>query len=164
MEKVLSKTSNIHLVIGGEGILKEKLISLSKKLGLEHLIKFVGFIPDNKLPDYYRAADCFILPTKALEGFGLVTLESLASSTPVLGTPIGGTKEILEQFDPSFLFKDTTPNSMAELIMEKYDIIHHHPGQWKKISKKCRDFVEANYSWDKNVNTLEKLFLEMIRG
>ena len=36
-----------------------------------------------------------MLPTEAMEGFGIVTIEALASGTPVLGTPAGATSEIL---------------------------------------------------------------------
>ena len=93
-------------------VLKEELVQLSRRLKIEGNIKFAGFIPEQDLPDYYRAADAFILPTLELEGFGLVTLEALACGTPVLGTPIGGTKEILGMFDPSYLFKDTARNPL----------------------------------------------------
>src|SRR5207249_11624167 len=56
---------------------------------------FLGFIPDETLPSYYHAADVFVLPTRELEGFGLVTVEALACGTPVLGTPVGATPEVL---------------------------------------------------------------------
>ena len=51
-------------------------------------------------------ADLFILPTTELEGFGLVTVEALASGLPVLGTPIGGTREILAKLGSDHLFDD----------------------------------------------------------
>jgi glycosyltransferase involved in cell wall biosynthesis len=103
-------------------------------------------------------ADIFILPTKELEGFGLVTLEAMASGLPVLGTPVGGTKEILMDFDSNFLFKGTDPHSIAELILENYHLIKHNPQRWKEISHRCRSFVEHNYSWEKNIDSLEQLF------
>jgi len=62
-------------------------------------------------------ADLFVLPTLELEGFGLVTIEALASGVPVLGTPVGGTVEILEKLNPNLLFKDTSSESIARLIV-----------------------------------------------
>ncbi len=52
----------------------------------------------------------------ALEGFGLITVESLASGTPVLGTPVSGTPEILEPLAPQLLFAEVSAESMAQKI------------------------------------------------
>ena len=137
---------------------------MARSFGIEGHIHFAGFISEDKLPAYYQMADIFVLPTKELEGFGLVTIEAMASGLPVVGTPVGGTNEILGQFDSSFLFKGTDPNSMAELIMEKYELIKHNPQKWEKISKECRNFVERNYCWEKNIDALEDLFKKAINN
>ena len=155
---VVRKAPDICLILGGEGALKHELIALTRNLDLKEYIKFVGYIPENQLPDYYGMADLFVLPTKELEGFGLVTLEAMASGSPVVGTPVGGTKEIIGNFDPSFLFKGTDSNSIAALILEKYHLIKHNSKKWEKISYRCRKFVENNYSWEKNIDSLEELF------
>jgi glycosyltransferase involved in cell wall biosynthesis len=150
--------TDVQLVIGGEGPLKNRLIAQTKSIGLEKEIQFRGFIPEELLPLYYQMADLFILPTEELEGFGLVTLEALASGLPTLGTPVGGTKEILGKFNSSFLFKGTDPHSIAELITDKHYQIKHNPGKWQEISLRCREFVENEYSWDKNIKALEEIF------
>jgi len=158
MQLVVGNAADIYLVIGGAGPLRDQLTQMAEQLGVKDCIRFEGFIPEESLPNYYQMADLFILPTKELEGFGLVTLEAMASGVPVLGTPVGGTKEIISRFDTSFMFKDTTPESIASLILEKYHIIKNHSDEWQKISLKCRRFVEENYSWDKHVEVLEKFF------
>jgi glycosyltransferase involved in cell wall biosynthesis len=158
MKDVIESMPDTCLIIGGSGILKDELVKLSRRLNIEGNIKFAGFIPDQDLPDYYRAADAFILPTLELEGFGLVTLEAMACGTPVLGTPIGGTKEILGKFDSSYLFKDTGSESIAALIIEKYQQFKESPDLWKSLSSQCRNFVETNYSWETNVDATERIF------
>lgn len=162
LKKVVQKAPHVYLVIGGDGSLKSKLMDLGKDLGLADYMSFAGFIPEKQLPDYYRMADLFVLPTRELEGFGLVTLEAMASGIPVLGTPVGGTKEILGKFDPNFLFRDIDPASMAASILNNYFQINKHPEKWREISKNCRKFTKTHYSWEKNVDSLENLFLRQL--
>jgi glycosyltransferase involved in cell wall biosynthesis len=158
LNNIVNSAPDIYLVIVGDGPLKPNLIVLTNNLGLNDFIHFAGFAPEDKLPTYYQMADLFVLPTKELEGFGLVTLEALASGLPVLGTPIGGTKEILGRFDPDFIFENTRPESISKKIIEKYRIIKENPLKWKEISHRCRNFIEHNFSWEKNVESLENLF------
>ena len=161
---LIKQNAEINLVIGGDGKLKPGLIAIARNFGIENHIHFVGFIPEEQLPFYYQMADIFVLPTKELEGFGLVTLEAMASGLPVLGTPVGGTKEIIGNFDSSFLFKSPDPDSMAELIMEMYKLIKHNPQKWKQLSHQCRNFVEQNYCWEKNIDAIEDLFKKAINN
>ena len=156
VKDVVKTVPDVYLVLGGEGPLKDDLISLTQKLVIEKHVKFVGFIPELKLPDYYCMADIFILPTLELEGFGLITLEALASGIPVLGTPVGGTVEILSRLNSKYLFKDTKPESMAELITKTCQEFKSNPKLCQDVSSQCRLFVEENYSWEKNVDLLEK--------
>ncbi len=155
--ELAKSAADIQLIIGGKGPLKDELIALAKSFGIEQKVHFTGFIPEDQLPQYYQMADLFVLPTKELEGFGLVTLEALSSGLPVIGTPIGGTKEILGQFNAEYLFDDTQPDSIAKLALEKYLIIKNNPQRWKQISKQCRKFVEKNYSWKQNIDSLEQV-------
>lgn len=159
LKAVVETAPDIYLVLAGEGPLKDDLISLVKQLALENFVEFTGFIPEDLIPDYYRMADLFVLPTLELEGFGLVTLESMASGVPVLGTPVGGTLEILSKFDHEFIFKDMRAESIADLIIKNYWRIKEDPDVWNEISNKCCEFVKRNYSWEKNVASLEKVFM-----
>jgi glycosyltransferase involved in cell wall biosynthesis len=158
---LIKQNAEINLVIGGEGKLKTGLIALARSFGIEDHINFVGFIPEEQLPFYYQMADLFVLPTKELEGFGLVTLEALASGLPVLGTPIGGTKEILGCLEDDFIFENTEPQSMSKKILEKYQIMKENAQMWEEIRQRCRKFVERNYSWEKNIDALQSLFVKM---
>lgn len=158
---LIQQNAEVHLVIGGEGKLKAGLIALARSFGIEAHIDFTGFIPEEQLTSYYQMADLFVLPTKELEGFGLVTLEALASGLPVLGTPVGGTKEILGGLGDDFIFENTDPQSMSKKILEKYRIMKENAKMWQEIRKRCRKFVEHKYSWEKNIDALESLFLKI---
>jgi glycosyltransferase involved in cell wall biosynthesis len=157
------RAPDLFLVLAGEGPLNGNLKDLANREKIADKVLFAGFIPESQLPSYYQMADLFVLPTRELEGFGLVTLESLASGVPVAGTPVGGTQEILGRFDPGFLFKDTTPSSMADLILDCHHQITERPRQWEDVGVRCRRFVEENYSWKVSVDALENLYLNLCR-
>jgi glycosyltransferase involved in cell wall biosynthesis len=163
MQEVSRRAPDVILVLGGNGPLAGALKDLAHCEGIANRVRFAGFIPEEQLPGYYQMADLFVLPTRELEGFGLVTLESLASGVPVAGTPVGGTKEVLGRFDPGFIFKDSTPASMAALIMDCYLQIKKHPQHWKETSVRCRRFVEENYSWEAGIDALENLYQSLTR-
>jgi glycosyltransferase involved in cell wall biosynthesis len=150
-----------HLIIGGEGAERPALEKMITGLGLKREVTMKGFIPSDLLPGYYGAADFFILPTKQLEGFGLVTPESMACGTPVLGTPIGGTPEILSGFEPGFLFRDTTAAAMAEGIREILGLYFPFGNNYDHLRERCRHYAVDNYSWERHLSQLQSIIDEI---
>lgn len=83
------------LAVVGDGPLREELDALARSLGVQGSVRFVGRVEDEELVQWYRAADLTVVPSVALEGYGLVVLESLACGTAVLGTDADGLAEAL---------------------------------------------------------------------
>ncbi len=148
------KNKRLFLVIGGTGSERDALEALSGRLGVNERVSFRGFIPADQLAGYYQAADLFVLPTRALEGFGLVTLEALSSGTPVIGTAAGATTELLGGFDEGLLVRDIS----AKGIAEKLEKVAGDPDRLERLRPLCRDYVLTNYSWDATVRSLERLY------
>lgn len=146
---------DVLLLIGGEGSRRRELESLAGSLDLETTVRFLGFIPEADLPRYYQAADAFALPTRELEGFGLVTVEALACGTPVLGTAVGATPEILGPLDPSLLLRDRTPEAMAEDLQRFLEAWARDGATAQQLRQSCRRHVEELYSWDISVHRLD---------
>jgi glycosyltransferase involved in cell wall biosynthesis len=69
-----------ELVIGGTGVDESRLKSLA---GDDKRIKFLGFVADEKLVEFYNSLDYFIFPTK-MEGYGLPIVEAFACKKPVV--------------------------------------------------------------------------------
>jgi glycosyltransferase involved in cell wall biosynthesis len=160
-EIVQNGRPDLLLVIGGEGPLEKALREQAGRCGVEDFVRFAGYIPDEDLPSYYQMADLFILPTTELEGFGLVTVEALASGLPALGTPVGGTREILAKLGPDHLFDDSTPQSIASGILKALNDWATNQVAYQTISKTCRKVAEQHYSWENHVIQLEDLFYEL---
>ena len=87
--------ARLHLALGGENLDAQEqgiLDGLKKQvedLGLTDRVQFSGFISDEDLPDYYRAADLFVLSSR-YEPFGMTAIEAMASGTPTIVTVHGG--------------------------------------------------------------------------
>ena len=146
-----------RLVLGGTGSLRDALAQQIRNLNLADRVQMLGFIPDADLPRYFQAADLFVLPTRALEGCGLVTVEALACGTPVLGTPVGGTPEILEPLDPDCLFSRLTPDAMAADLAHWLRRLAQDPAEAEAFRDTCRAHAEKHYCWTATLGTLASL-------
>jgi len=147
-----------QLVIVGKGKLKQRLEKIVSEKKLSDIVKFTGLVSRESLPLYFRVADLFVLPTIAIEGFGLVTAESFASGLPVMGTPIGATKELLNPIDPLLLFQETSPVALAK------GIAHYllNPEKYINFKFKCRETAEKNFSWERITDQIEKNFIKIV--
>jgi glycosyltransferase involved in cell wall biosynthesis len=140
------------LLIGGRGFLEKHLNSQVESANLQNAVRFLGHIPEEDLPQFYQTSDFFVLPTRELEGFGLVILEAMASGTPVLGTPIGGIPEVIGLFEKRLIFDGTGWQDMRNKLEE----VIERPDSFRFDPQDCRDFVEKNFSWKKAADAFEQ--------
>jgi phosphatidylinositol alpha-1,6-mannosyltransferase len=83
-------------VIAGDGDDRERLEARARELGLgPETVRFLGYVPDEELPDLYRLADLFVMPS-ATEGFGIVYLEAAACGLRVLGGAGDGSNDAIQ--------------------------------------------------------------------
>src|SRR5205814_7616551 len=133
---------DVQLLLGGAGSLREPLEAQARASGLDKHVSFLGFVPEVELPAFYQAADVFVLPTRELEGFGLVTVEALACGTPVLGTRVGATPEILAPLSPSLIFRGLAPETLADDLTGLLERLTD-PADAARLRAECRRHAEA---------------------
>ena len=160
MPEIISRCPDACLVIGGKGPEEARLRALVQTLNLESHVRLAGFIPEDKLVAYYQAADLFVLPTLALEGFGLVTTESLACGLPVIGTPIGATPEILAPLDRRLIAQSADPHGLAEAVAD------YLGGTWRHTltPQHLHDYVQQNYTWEHHVARIEEIYTDLLHA
>lgn len=131
------------LMVGGGGGLKEKLNEEGKRLlgGRFELI----CVPFGKMPEVYRAADVFTLPSAPSEAFGNVLVEAMASGVPVVATNDPIRKEIVG--DAGILVNPTDENAYADALGEALK---------KNWGDKPRKQAEK-FSWDEIAKSYENL-------
>ena len=162
IDRLRRRVPDVLLAIGGDGALRGELESLVARLGLAGHVRFLGFVEEARLARCYQAADAFVLPTQALEGFGLVTVEALACGTPVLGTAVGATPEILGPLSKSLLFSGTSAAAMAEDLTRFFDELSHDAAGGDELRRACRRHAESRYDWDDRVARLEETLATLV--
>jgi glycosyltransferase involved in cell wall biosynthesis len=100
-------------------------------------------VPFSELPDLYRSCDVMYFPSR-YEGFEMVTLEALASGTPVIGTNVGGMSVLASDGFPGVYIVD--PEDPEAVVA----IVRRAAGEWARIDKKKKlhDRVEKEYGID----------------
>ena len=86
------ESRDLIYLIAGEGDDRARLESLVAQHGVLDKVRFLGAIDNQALPDLYRAADLFVMPSTG-EGFGISFVESMACGTPAFGLRDGGARD-----------------------------------------------------------------------
>lgn len=115
----------------------------------EH-IKFLGYVSNEKLVEYYRNADLFVYPS-LYEGFGIPPIEALSQNCPVLVSDIDVFHEVCD--NAAFYCNPYSVDSICESM--KY--ILSHPSEVSDKIKKAGDILER-YGWDKSAKNLVEWF------
>jgi glycosyltransferase involved in cell wall biosynthesis len=154
---IVAQCPDVLILLGGTGPIADELQTRIAELGLADNVRRLGRISDLDLPLAYRAADITVVPSQSLEGFGLITLESLASGTPVYVTPIGGLPEIVEPFAPQCIFANTSATEMAKVLIETLRGERPTPSD-----EACRAFSSQNFSWPHIVKRVRAVYDEAL--
>jgi len=144
------------LLVGGRGSLEAELRRHAGEKGLAAAVRFLGFVEERQLPSWYRAADAFVLPTRALEGFGLVTLEALACGVPAVVTPVGASPELAGAVDAGLVAAGAAPQDLADAIIR----LLARP-DLEQLGRACRAFAER-FSWDSTAEQYEALYNQLL--
>jgi len=143
--------TKMRLFIAGKGPLHRRLDRMIRDRKMTDAVTLLGFVPDELLLKYYHAADVFVLPTEELEGFGIVSIEALASDLPVIATPAGANPEVVGPLCPELMTTSSGPTH----ISEKIDLFVEERSAYE--NKRYRKVIRQRYSWDSIIDDIETL-------
>jgi glycosyltransferase involved in cell wall biosynthesis len=144
----------VTLVLTGDGAHRTWLERLAGDLGVTERVRFAGRVSETELRALYGAADLFVLPTIAYEGFGMSTIEALASGTPVLGTAVGATPEILSPVDESLVVERADARALAEGIRRVVPMLG------AELRSRCSAYAAERYAWGVVIPDWERALLD----
>ena len=132
-EALTKQGLQFRTLIGGGGSLMKPLQSMIDEAGLSDSIKLLGRLPEEQLAACYAAADCFVLPTKALECFGLIVLEAFACNTPVIASNVAAIPELAERQGIDWMFA---------------------PGDWSQLAGRMESMLRGKLRPTKDLRAL----------
>lgn len=144
------------LTVVGEGNLKGELQYLAKLKGVADNIEWLGYVEHDRLPDVYRRADIFVLPSR-FEGMSNALLEALASGLPVVVTRTGGTEELVRGNGAVVASGDA--KALAEGVIR---VLSDHK-QMADRAARSRD-VALEFSWENVARRYIATYQRVING
>jgi glycogen synthase len=147
------KEPTILAVLAGTGPLAGELAALVERKNLQEHVRLVGFVPDADLPVAYRAADASVVPSIALEGFGLIVPESLAAGTPAIVTPVGGLPEAVSALSKDLILDGSSPAQLADGLAARLAALERLPSE-----SACQAYAKDNFDWPVIANKVIRVY------
>lgn len=151
----LQQVDDVQLVVAGDGPDRPALEALRDDLGLEDRVRFVGRVPREQMPLYYRAAD-YTLLYSTYEGLPHVLLESLEVGTPVIASDRGGNPEVVTHGENGLLVPCIDVPELAEAFREAFE-----PGTHEALAAKVHTGLER-FDWERLVEQTEHILQQAV--
>ncbi len=152
---VLKAIKNIDIslvVVGKDAGYKNELEKLSRELGIQKKIFFVGGVPDDKLVSFYQAAKMFIL-FSGWEGFGIVAIEAMAAKIPVIASNMGSLPYIIKNKKTGFII----PYQNIAMLRSKIEELLNDKELRKNMGENGNKEVRK-YEWKILIKKYERLY------
>lgn len=163
MPHILSKAKDSVLILVGTGEQETILKDLINQMHLNQSVILTGQVPHNKILDYYSIMDILVYPREKIRLTELVTplkpLEAMSMGKVVLGSDVGGIKELITDGKNGLLFKagnrDDLVNKCLRLISDE--------AERKKIGPQAKNYVNENRTWKKIIQSEIKFYESLLK-
>jgi len=149
------KHKEVRLLMTGDGPQKPLIIKLIRKYNIQHNVSLLGILPRKEVAEHLSKASIFVFPS-IKEGMPFSLLEALASGLPAIGTNIPGIKDLIVHGYNGLLVPPRDPEALAEAISYLLD----NKNLRLKMGRNARNYIEANFSYQKILPQLEQLYAE----
>lgn len=153
------------LWVVGDGQERSRLERYAQALGINGKVRFWGFISNDLLPNFYAAADLFVLPSmetesQGAEGQGVVLLEAFAARLCVVATRAGGIREVVEDGYTGILVEPRNPRQLAIAVEKLLD----NEQLRAEMAENAFARVKKYYGWEKIATAFESLYHNLLKN
>lgn len=147
--------NKIKVLFAGDGIMKSELAEFSKSNELSNIIRFLGNISREDMPNLYSIASVYIICSD-FEGTPLAMLEAIFNNVPVIGADSPGINSIIKHNKNGLLYECSNYSQLADTIKQ----IRSDP----KISARIIKNAKSNLSDSFDYNGLVNKYLNILRN
>ena len=119
-------------------------------------VKFLGFVSNEELSNYYRACDIFVVPS-VYESFGLIYVEAMMHGKPVIGCKAGGIPEVVNNGKTGILIEPYNVNQLVDGLLR----LLNDPQMRQDMGQNARRLCEEKFSFDRMASNTEHLYQKM---
>ena len=148
---------NAHLILVGEGVLREQLGEQARNLGLDGQIHFLGLRTD--IPDVLAAMDVFVLSSD-WEGNPLSMMEAMASGLPIVSTAVGGVPDLIANGRAGLLVPPRDVNGLSGAMT----FLLHDQESRRSMAAAAAQRAKENFDVSKMVRAYEQLYENLINN
>jgi len=153
IEQLVQAGRQLCLTFIGDGPDRDKLESLVDEKNLSKYIRFEGSINQNRIQEYYLAADIFALASFA-EGIPVVLMEAMAMEIPCIATHINGIPELIRNGVDGLLVAPSDIDGMATALARLMD----DSSLRRSLGKAGRQRVLEDYELSRSTDRLAHIF------
>lgn len=149
---------DFRLLLVGDDPFGDHRLRMEKRcgeLGLEDLVIFTGVRSD--VPDLLSLSDIFVMPTR-WEGLGLVFLEAMAFSLPVVSTRVSAVPEIVSHGETGTLVLPNDPRALKDALTELIE----NPEQARRYGRAGRERLASRFGLDRMIEETEALYRQCL--
>lgn len=117
VSKVKKAVPSVRLLIAGDGSFRLSLKAMVEEQRLHDHVSFLGWLEPEELQEAYRKAWVLVLPSIWEEGLGMVLVEAGLMGRPVIGSDLGGIREIIQHGENGFLVPPGDPDALSQAII-----------------------------------------------
>ena len=149
-------------LIVGEGPQRSALEAQARQLGIASRVKFLGAVPDQELAALYRGCDVFVLPSVTRqEAFGVVQLEAMAASKPVISTDVGtGVGWVNRNGETGYVVPPRDPVALREALRR----LLADTGLQQSMGDAARRRVRSSFSVERMIDDTLALYRDVTIG
>jgi glycosyltransferase involved in cell wall biosynthesis len=143
------------LLLVGRGSLQRETEALTRTLGLDGGVRFLGVRRD--VPRLMGLADAYLM-SSAWEGMPMVLLEAAATGLPIVTTSVGGNREVVENEETGFLVPPGDPDALGSAMLRVMDLSE---SDRRAMGARGRERVRSRYGLSRVVERWEQLYREV---
>ncbi|MDD5225057.1 MAG: glycosyltransferase family 4 protein [bacterium] len=155
---VLKSCPSARFIIAGEGPLKTKLQELASSLGAAEAVRFIGNIPNDRLPRYLASSEIYVSTSLSDAGLSASTAEAMACARPVVITDFGDNRKWVEDGVSGCLVPLSDPGTLAARIID----LLGHPERRESFGKLARQVIMEKNDLYREMGKVETLYQQLI--